>query len=535
MNNRNHCTTSAVSTPQNERRVHKKRNCEEFCTTFGFVDICKYTRDITYSCPNALPEQSVSGCPKVPFENSITKSKTLVTVFATRLRMSGVFFFIVFLYIGFVSQSTFAADAFDEIDESALFGDTSVIVDSDSLTDSGSVVNEREEKSVAFSGAITGYTQAQLLRTWFDHTNIENTTFGGGVLGNFYGDFRLPFSVKSFVNTEIQYSAANDSASFRVRELFLDWNIRYKAFFRFGKQVLQWGRGYFFNPVDLVNVEKKPFFDELAAREGTFGLKLHIPFQTRANIYGFLSMAEIPRIDSVAFSLKAEVLIQATEFALSIYNKKGSFPVYGFDISTRLGNFSVTGELALHQGLVQSSVERWLELPDGTSIPLVSIDTTDFVPRISLGLARYFDVGNFNDRMMITIEGYYNHVGNTDEDFKAILPPGIKAGAFTQREDSDSLLNEFMANVFDFNNYSRWYAAAFMTFNRFILTDMTLSASVLYNLNQRCAMVTAGLNYTTQHNLSFDVIVNGFPGKDMTEYTIAGQGLTGELRVGILF
>ncbi|MFP4417204.1 MAG: DUF1302 family protein [Chitinivibrionales bacterium] len=418
-----------------------------------------------------------------------------------------------------------------EMDESALFGDTAMIVDSEQFTDSASIIDEKKQKTVSFSGDIAGSVTGTMNRSYFDDATISNTGYQSTAFSNFNLDVRLPGAVKSFIDAEAIYYASNESLDVDLNEMFLDWNIGYNVFFRAGKQVLQWGRGYFFNPVDLVNVEKTRFLNELGSREGAFGLKVHVPIQTRANLYAFVDMGKVPRADSLAMAAKAEFLVKSVEFAFSAWGKNKTDPVFGFDFSTGLFDFMISGEAALHRSI---TIYTLGDVAIDTTDEQIALDSKsyDWVPRLSLGIGRYFDIGDINDRLMINFEGYFNQAGT---DRKDLLPGGLDMRGLTTENLLEQLPPDILPLIFRQNNLSKWYVAAFATFNRFIISDMTLTANALVNLNQKSAMVQAGVNYTTLHNLSFDLIVTGFPGPDYTEYTIAGQGMAVELRTGIRF
>lgn len=421
----------------------------------------------------------------------------------------------------------FAQEEF-EFDEDALFGDTSTVVDAAAFVDSGAVIDEREQKSVSFSGGITGSVVGTVDREYFRDQSLLNTGFRSSAYGDFSLDIRLPGSVKSFVGANVAYGAvagSSDTLLLSLNEMFLDWQYRYRVFLRAGKQVLQWGRGFFFNPVDLVNVEKQQFFDDLTGREGAYGLRVHVPFQTRANLYAFLDMGQARRVDDLALSLKAEFLVNSVEFALSAWGKDNRDPVFGLDFSTGLWDFMITGEMALYQSL------KTYEFSSRSS-NFVSEKRWDWVPRASLGIGRYFDFGDINDRILVNIEGYYNHAGSTEKD---LLPEGIDPDQVDVDGMLDLISPELFPIVLDFNNTSRWYLAAFCTINRFILSDMTLAVNALANLNQQSVMLSGALSYRTLHNLSFDLVVSGFPGPDYTEYTLTGSGASIETRVGIVF
>jgi hypothetical protein len=415
-----------------------------------------------------------------------------------------------------------AQDPF-ELDEDALFGDTATVVESATFTDSATVVDETKSRSVSFGGAVSGSMGGGLHRTYFDEPRLDRSSYGAAIYGDFNLDVRLPGSVKSYANAVLAYSAVNDSLTLQLNELFLDWNLNYRIFFRGGKQILQWGRGYFFNPVDLVNVEKKALVDELDGREGAFGLRIHVPYGTVANVYSFIDMGGVPRADSLALALKAEFLVKSVEFALSAWGRSKTDPVYGVDFSTSLGSLMLSGELALHQSLLT------YDLGDDED-SLIIIERKKWVPRLSLGAGHYFDFGDINDRILLQLEGYYNQAGSERSD---LVPAGMSG---RQAQDAFSQLSpDVVGSVFVPNSVSRWYLAGFATVSRFIVTEMTLSASGLANLNQSSGVLSVGLNYTTLHNLSFDAIVTAFPGRSYTEYNIYGQGFNAELRAGIRF
>lgn len=416
-----------------------------------------------------------------------------------------------------------AQDPF-ELDEDALFGDTATVVESATFTDSARVVDETKSRSVSFGGAVSGSMGGGLHRTFFDDPRLDRSSYGAAIYGDFNLDIRLPGSVKSYANAVVAYSAVTDSLTLQLNELFLDWNLNYRLFFRGGKQILQWGRGYFFNPVDLVNVEKKALVDELDGREGAFGLRTHVPFGTVANFYGFLDMGGVPRADSLALALKAEFLVKSVEFALSAWGRSKTDPVYGLDFSTSLGNFMLSGELALHQSL------RAYDLSDKEDSFGIITMRKKWVPRLSLGAGHYFDFGDINDRILLQFEGYYNQAGSSRKD---LVPEGMSG---KQVQDEFLHLDPAMVGTaMAPNSLSRWYLAGFATVSRFIVTEMTLTASGLANLNQSSGVLSVGLNYTTLHNLSFDAILTAFPGRSYTEYNIYGQGFNAELRAGIRF
>ena len=123
-------------------------------------------------------------------------------------------------------------------------------------------------------------------------------------------------------NVMYRVSRVDNSYLLYLRELFMDFNFNRSIYFRIGKQVLQWGRCYFWNPTDLINVERNSFVEKIGSREGVYGARLHVPFGTIANIYSFINIQSVNRIDSISGSVKFEYLLGRSEMALRSGEKR---------------------------------------------------------------------------------------------------------------------------------------------------------------------------------------------------------------------
>jgi hypothetical protein len=281
--------------------------------------------------------------------------------------------------------------------------------------------------------------------------------------------------------------------------------------------VLQWGRCYFFNPTDLVNVERKSFFRRIGSREGVYGAKAHVPFGTAWNLYGFLDAQGVTRPDSVAGAFRVERLWGRTEMSLMVWDRGGREPVYGADASTRMLGLDVNAELAVHQEFEARSISIVGGLPG------LRTDREEWAPRASLGLGRSYRVSGIQDRLTTMAEYYYNGPGNTDRRLGLAsfinLPQGTGLSGF----DGLSILSA--SGFYEPNSYSRHYAAFFATFNRFLRRDLTLNINAIGNLIQGCALISSGIGYRDINDFSLSVWVNGFAGPEDTEYTLAGQAM----------
>ena len=408
----------------------------------------------------------------------------------------------------------------DIFDENNLFSDSVTIVDS-SYVVGIDTVDIQDQRRLGFSGEITASFQPSLTRSWFtDGNRSQDALFSSFAVGHISLDARLPGGFKTFASAETRYNAGSDSISFGIRELFLDVNIKKAVYFRMGKQVLQWGRCYLWNPTDLINIEKKSFVRKIGSREGAYGLKMHIPFGTRYNIYGYLDARNINRIDSISGTAKFEFLIGKTEMAVSAWAKRRVSPVYAFDISTGFLDLLINGEIALYKKITIHGVSFT------DSIPRFPSEEKKWLPRACIGVSRYFTVNGVPDRLMTTVEMYYNQPGNDQNELP--VPDRIL--------NNDTLAAIILASgLYEPNNISRFYLSVFSSFNKFIISDMALYINAIGNLNHRCAMVTAGITYKNLHNFFYELLFIGYIGKDRTEYTISNNGLQIQFSAGLSF
>ena len=193
--------------------------------------------------------------------------------------------------------------------------------------------------------------------------------------------------------------------TFDMPEFFVDANIKKVVYLRAGRQVLQWGPCNFWNPTDLVNVEHKTFLTKEGQRDGTYGLKIHVPYKTLFNFYSFIDANNASTADSLAAAVKAEVLVGRTEMALSTRVKKGEKPVAGFDLTSQLFNVQIAAEASLRNGSDILSLKKTDSVWDTATLG------DRWFPRLCLSLTKFFPLGGVADRLTMNAEFYYNGAG----------------------------------------------------------------------------------------------------------------------------
>jgi hypothetical protein len=444
-------------------------------------------------------------------------------------------------------------------DEDALFGGEETVVDV-AKVEAASVSSNIEGDSVSLSGIIYDRTTYSMKRDWFaGDSDFKVNSLLAYIQGDLMLDIRLRKNIKAFVNLSAYYSpqgqrsartfseivmgtnfkpVTNTSSYFETvntlvffKEFFLDANLARAVYFRVGKQVLQWGRGYFWNPTDLINIQRKDFFNMSYNREGAYGLKLHVPFGTAVNLYSFADFSGSDNFDTFAMAGKAEFLLGATEFALSAWGKKHSLSVYGLDFSSRIWEFDVWGEFAASYGdnraRLKVAPSAFPGLYDFTPYQVLG----RWVGRASLGLSTAFDIET-PDRLTLTAEFFWNSEGYTEN----MLSTSKKAQLFPFGPQY-SLRDAFFSTpgVYTPGQYGRYYAAVFASFSKFFVQDLTWTVNALANLNDFSGVLSTGWFWAAVYNFNIGLSLNAFLGGSDTEYGMSGNAVSADLSLSINF
>ncbi|MGM0508933.1 MAG: hypothetical protein ACQERZ_07160, partial [Fusobacteriota bacterium] len=410
------------------------------------------------------------------------------------------------------AQDDFGMGEDDMFSEEGMFSEDTVMVEEeDVVSDEIDIV---QEETLGISGTvetINGYSKSDLDKAWISTDELTENKVNNTIQGNIMMDVRLENGIKSFMNAALYYYPAGKAkqkdidisqlgldtdilpyedeviTELILKEFFLDYNWENKIYFRTGKQVLKWGRGYFWNPTDVINIEKKSFLDMDSSREGVYGIKGHIPFGVSGNLYGFLNVNQSDNPGDMTVSGKYEFLVKNTEMSVSSWLKKDKKPIYGVDISSRISDFDFRGEMSLNHGSEISIIDYdYLEMKKAAN---------GWVPKISTGFTRSFDHGDITDRINITGEFYYNHVGYEENIFERL-------------KNNNNLKINFIQNQYEPYSNSKYYTAFFGSIGKFIDNDMTYKVNGMVNLVDRSMILTNGLSYKPISDMTFNLDIN---------------------------
>ncbi len=472
--------------------------------------------------------------------------------------------------------------------EEDLFNDENVMVPSEKVEDNA-IAATLEKKSLTFTGFLNSRTSVKYKRSSIlrDIKLLDTSNFLSYFQSNYELDARLIKGVRGYVNVSADYypmglmkSSVQQNylnypflgafayyinnninvpvsylgipayfikqdvlvvekvnAAFSINEIFLDVNIAKTVFFRVGKQVLKWGVGYLWTPTDLINIEKKDILDWSQVRQGTYGLKVHIPFGTAANIYSFVDFNKAKNVSDISMANKIEVLVGNTEMALSILLKKKNVPVYGFEFTSRVFELDIHGEASVSYGdnNRRLSVFPWYltgslgfpvdilyyasQFPRRTSIMDYRVHGK-WIPKASFGFGRGFEVKDIKDRIRLDFEAFYNHAGYSRNVF----------------EKDPYTVSYFLShNLYTPNYYGKYYAGAFITIRQIFVEELSAAINCIVNIQDQSSIVSGMLTYSPLYDLYLNLTMSGFIGKQNREYTVFGNYLTAEFSVKIVF
>jgi hypothetical protein len=264
---------------------------------------------------------------------------------------------------------------------------------------------------------------------------------------------------------------------------------------------------------------------------------MHMPFGTWLNLYDFIDTGNAMDAGYTANAFKIEYLIGNLEVALSAWSKKGHTPVWGADFSTRILGVDTLGEVSV----AEHGQQPRMLVQDGQLI-IDPYGGATYAPSASLDISKGFTVGEFKDRLTFNLEGYYNRTGYdnnilADSTVYAYAQPIIMNQSIMPLTITQGTPRDFIRqnNLYSANYFSRTYLAMFTTFNRFILTDMTLSINYIRNMVDASSQGSLGLNYIQLNGFKLGCLAIYNFGNSESEYAWSGEKCDLQMTFGIDF
>ena len=93
----------------------------------------------------------------------------------------------------------------------------------------------------------------------------------------------------------------------------------------------------------------------------------------------------------------------------------------------------------------------------------------------------------------------------------------------------------FMYNLYEPNYHSVYYGALFIPINKFFLTDLTFTPSIISNLSDESSIVLTQLVYNPVFDFTLELTLVAFIGEDDREYTFIGNEFYIQLETRLIF
>ena len=213
--------------------------------------------------------------------------------------------------------------------------------------------------------------------------------------------FRYPFSSKAatkftglapVTNQPVFETTVTDWIY--LKEMFTDFSVADRAYFRFGLHTVTWGTGYFFSPVsNIINTTMIDPEDTEAQVNGCFNLRTQITFPDSQNCLWLYMLPAFKYAKDSAFAGKYDLVVGGWELGLGGYWKYQAAPKLTFTASGSIKKLALFGEAVFQYG----NALEWNQDKDKT--PIVKA-TAGFSyswkdPSISLAGQYYYDGNNF--------------------------------------------------------------------------------------------------------------------------------------------
>ncbi len=399
-----------------------------------------------------------------------------------------------------------------------------------------------EAQRLGFSGQLQTLSAYTMTRNFVQGaTGFSDNTFGNTIMGDFLVDARLTRGFRMFMDLNIDYIPTgvmvpinmietspvetpltvlqNQNTLLDIKEIFVDFNFANTVYFRAGKQVLQWGTGYFWNPTDLINVSHKSFTNLNALLDGVFGLRTDFVLSPAWHLYTFINLNAVQDLTNVAYAARSEFLVGKVEFAFAGWYQYSKIPVFGADLTMPLfWELNLTGEAAVSYG---DNVQKL----DSSGSPY-SV-SNQLVPKVDIGLSRTFDVLNVQDRLTVMAEFFWNSDGYDQNMFQTLDNKTQLGSGLTALQTFEGDSNH--PGYYHASYYGQYYGALFVSINDFGLPNMTLSLNGLCNFSDMSAIVLVGLSDSPVSNFTLQLQVGTYLGPNNGEYTAAYNSTADDL------
>lgn len=182
---------------------------------------------------------------------------------------------------------------------------------------------------------IGGTLSSSLSNTWYwssaydgdssltDADELLDLSLGGAVSisARPYSDLRI------FMKAVTEYPFDQNSEIF---EFYSDVNWKQKLYFRFGKQTVNWGVGYFYSPADIISLVPIDPEDPEAEREGPVAIKVSYPWDVNGLEFYVIGDESVTALTELGLASRLTLYLQPVELGFGAgYQQDRPFRLIG--------------------------------------------------------------------------------------------------------------------------------------------------------------------------------------------------------------
>lgn len=317
---------------------------------------------------------------------------------------------------------------------------------------------------------------------WFK--GFENSSLAPNMFASLHFDARPNEALRFYGKTEVSYPNNSNQPifQFKVKELFTDFNVGEHSYYRFGKQTVKWGVGYFFSPADVINIGKIDPENPENQVEGAVSLRSMYTFSGNQNcLYLYLIPDESFLAKNTAFAGKYDFLVGNSEIGVGAWLRYNRPPRLVSTLTTTLfKNYSVFGEGVLAYG----TEEQWLESSN-----------KDLVFQGTLGFSRSFSKQKIN----LSAQYLFNGFGVDNPT------------------DLDDIT--FLSKAMLYNNIGKHYLAVSLSKSELFTKKLSVSGLCLMSFSDFSGMGNLNFNVNLNNNCNISFGPSLIFGKENAEYT----------------
>ena len=339
-------------------------------------------------------------------------------------------------------------------------------------------------------------------------------------------DFRVYGSAKTswpFETTKTFLTGATTSDSITAPnvslfELFADFSLNDKAFFRFGKSTVKWGVGYFWSPADVINLEPINLLDATAQREGPVNFRIHIPVLGTQNNFYLYTILDESDVDfsTTALAAKAEFLLGTYELGLGAYYRYDTAERAMLTLTGPLGDFDVFGEAMLSRG----SAKTFVTGISGASPYVLTSDTASNRESLYFSASTGFMYSSPKDNFTAIGQYYYNGEGYANDNRKTLV-----ADAQAAMSANPLLAKTYMAALSGLAYDSgQHYVALNLSKSELFFEDLSVSVLGIANLSDFSGIVKPSVSWAVLDNFSLTISPTFVFGPADGEYAFLAGG-----------